>query len=100
MPKKHGIQVCILLCTYKQMSDVQFITQVVFFLNRCDLFLVILVSHTSWIIAKENLNFEMIYKKGVIKKFCENHITNQDLCWRLFFNKVSGLFQVSNTGIY
>ena len=69
MPKKHGIQVCILLCTYKQMSDVQFITQVVFFLNRCDLFLVILVSHTSWIIAKENLNFEMFYKKGVIKNF-------------------------------
>ena len=68
MPKKHEIHVCILLCIYRQISYIQFITQVVFFLNRCDLFLVILVSHTSWIIAKENLNFEMFYKKGVIKK--------------------------------
>ena len=54
MPKKHGIQVCILHLQVGQWHTK--VTQLVS-LNRCDLFLVILLSHTSYIIAKENFNF-------------------------------------------
>ena len=67
------------------------ITDVVF-LNRCDLFLVILVS-TNQIVAKENFSFEMFCKKGVLKHFVK--ITGKYLCQRLFCNKVSDLLQHS-----
>ena len=56
MPKKHGIQVCILLHLQSNQWRTTFITQVVS-LNRCDLFFVILVRHTSLVIEKENFNF-------------------------------------------
>ena len=63
--------------------------QTIFFLNRYDLFLVILVSHTKQIIANENFNFEMFCKIGVLKNFVK--ITGKYLCWRSFLNKVSCL---------
>ena len=88
-PKMHGIQVCILLHLQADQWRTIVITEVVF-LDRCDLFLAILVSHTNKIIGKENFNFQMFCRKGVLKDFVK--ITEKYLFSRLFLNKVSDLF--------
>ena len=40
---------------------------------------------------------EVFYKKGVLKNFTE--FTVKQLCWSLFFSKVSGQTD-SNTGVF
>ena len=54
-PKTHGIHVCVLLHLKADQWRTIVITQVIY-LNRYDLFLVILISHTSQNIAKANFN--------------------------------------------